>query len=253
MSSHLLILNLFHILRGSLPLRVQDQALVVLCLAENTSPGREESRSIVDGLVYGAHVRLGFFERCVNAFDHFVDLADSFQLSLQACISRLVCIVAVFCARRLVGRSIVIGSVFLRSCAALRTRKQILFVFVLQAQASYVGCICGPRHFRPGRFGTCFERVVSRVWVLALGWVTLIVCVLCCGVTCGVSAWVCLKMGLAQGRCRFRESGRTAGAGMELVKLTVRSWTHRPIIVFHLIWSAFCYSCYLRYGVVCIS
>ena len=65
-------------------MRIQDQTLVVLCLAKNPGPSREESGCIVDGLVYRAHIRFGFLERCVDAFDHFVDFAHSFQLGLQA-------------------------------------------------------------------------------------------------------------------------------------------------------------------------
>jgi hypothetical protein len=54
----------------------------VLCLAEDPSPSCEESGGVVDGLVYRAHVCFGFLERCVDAFDHFVDFADSFELGL---------------------------------------------------------------------------------------------------------------------------------------------------------------------------
>jgi hypothetical protein len=194
--------------------------LVVLCLAKNPSPGREEGGSVVDGLVYCAHVRFGFFERSVDAFDHFVDFAHPLELGLQARVSRLVCIVAVFYARRLICRSAVVGSVFLGGCAALGTRKQVFFVFVLQAQTSYVGSICEPRHFRLERLEGCFERVVSRLWVLALGWLTLFVCVLLLQGDVRVSDAGVFEDSTGSGSMALRESERKAGARMELIKLT---------------------------------
>ena len=116
----------------------------MLCLAENPCPSRQESGGIVDGLVHGAHVRLGLFERCVDALDHFVDFAHPFQLGLQARISRFVRVVAIFCSRGLGCRSIVAWGVFLRGCAALGAREEVFFFIVLQAQARYVGCVCVP-------------------------------------------------------------------------------------------------------------
>lgn len=68
----------------------------MLRLTQNARPSCQQGGSVVDCLVYGAHVGFGLFERGRDAFDHFVDFAHTLELGLEAGVSSFLGVMAVF-------------------------------------------------------------------------------------------------------------------------------------------------------------